>query len=117
MKAGQLHDAMGVAIRHEPVEADTLVSGTPTTGYTDLGTTVDGAEVGVWEITPGVVSDIEEEELFVVLSGRATVDFANGQDPIEVRAGSVVRLAAGMSTTWTVHETLRKVYVIPPGTA
>ncbi len=83
-------------------------------GYTDLGTTADGAEVGVWEITPGVVSDIEEEEIFIVLSGRATVAFANGQDPIEVRAGSVVRLAAGMSTTWTVHETVRKVYVIPP---
>jgi uncharacterized cupin superfamily protein len=25
-----------------------------------------------------------------------------------------VRLAAGMRTTWTVHETLRKVYVTPP---
>lgn len=117
MKAGQLYDAMDVAIEHEPVDADALISGTPTTGYTDLGTTADGAEVGVWEITPGVVSDIEEEEIFIVLSGRATVAFANGQDPIEVRAGSVVRLAAGMSTTWTVHETVRKVYVIPPAGA
>lgn len=114
MKAGHLYDAHGVTIAHEPVEAAALISGTPTTGYTDLGTTVDGAEVGVWEITPGVVSDIEEEEIFVVLSGHATVAFADGQEPIEVRAGSVVRLAAGMTTTWTVHETLRKVYVIPP---
>lgn len=114
MKAGHHYDALAVAIQHEPVEADALISGTPTTGYTELGTTVDGAEVGVWEITPGVVSDIEEEEIFVVLSGHATVAFENGQEPIEVRAGSVVRLAAGMATTWTVHETLRKVYVIPP---
>lgn len=30
---------------------------------------------------------------------------------IEVRAGSVVRLTEGMRTLWTVHETLRKVYI------
>ena len=31
--------------------------------------------------------------------------------PIDIAAGSVVRLTAGMHTTWTVHETLRKVYL------
>ncbi|HET8896428.1 MAG TPA: cupin domain-containing protein, partial [Protaetiibacter sp.] len=76
-------------------------------------TTVDGAEVGVWEITPGVASDVEEHEVFVVLSGRATITFDGRLEPIAVRAGSVVRLEAGMRTTWTVHETLRKVYVTP----
>ncbi len=31
--------------------------------------------------------------------------------PIEIGPGSVVRLVDGMHTTWTVHETLRKVYL------
>ncbi|HET8896468.1 MAG TPA: cupin domain-containing protein [Protaetiibacter sp.] len=113
LQAGQLHDALGVALTHEAVEGEGLVSGSPTSGWTALGTAVDGAEVGVWEITPGVVRDVEEHEVFVVLSGRATIAFESGLEPIEVRAGSVVRLAAGMRTTWTVHETLRKVYVTP----
>jgi uncharacterized cupin superfamily protein len=49
--------------------------------------------------------------VFVVLSGEATVDFADGTPSLELRAGSIGRLAAGARTTWTVRETLRKVYV------
>jgi len=113
LHAGELHDALGVALTHAAVEGEGLVSDSPTTGWTALGTTVDGAEVGVWEITPGVVHDVEEHEVFVVLSGRATIAFDGRPEPIVVRAGSVVRLEAGMRTTWTVHETLRKVYVTP----
>jgi uncharacterized cupin superfamily protein len=30
---------------------------------------------------------------------------------VELAPGSVVRLTAGMRTTWTVRETLRKIYV------
>jgi uncharacterized cupin superfamily protein len=45
-----------------------------------------------------------------VLSGRATVTGIADQ-PVELVPGSVVRLAAGMRSTWTVHETLRKVYL------
>ncbi len=114
MRAGELHHADAVVLEHEPVGGEERVSGTPSIGWTALGATVDGAEVGVWEITPGVVRDVEEHEIFVVLGGRATIAFEAGPEPIEVRAGSVVRLAAGMRTTWTVHETLRKVYVTPP---
>lgn len=114
MKAGRLYDAAGLSLAHEAVAGEARVSGTPATADAELGTTVDGAAVGVWEITPGVVTDVEVDEVFVVLSGRATIEFSDGPEPIEVRAGSVVRLAEGMRTTWTVHETLRKVYVIPP---
>lgn len=32
-----------------------------------------------------------------------------------VGAGDLVRLTAGMRATWTVHETLRTLYVAPPG--
>jgi uncharacterized protein len=68
-------------------------------------------ERGVWEITPGVVTDVEADEVFVVLSGRATIEFEEG--PIlEVGPGDVTVLPEGAATRWTVHETLRKVYQI-----
>ena len=42
----------------------------------------------------------------------ATVTFDGpALPPMELRAGSVARLTAGMRTVWTVHETLRKVYI------
>ena len=114
MNSGEVFDAIAADITHEAVTGDELVSGSPTIGYVEIGTTMDGADVGVWEITPGVVRDVEEDEIFVVLAGRATVEFGDGRPSIDIQAGSVVRLDGGMGTTWTVHETLRKIYVIPP---
>ena len=71
-----------------------------------------GAEVGVWECTPGTSTDTEVDEVSVVMSGRARIDFISPALPsIEIRPGDVFRLAAGMKTVWTVTETLRKVYV------
>ena len=66
-------------------------------------------ERGVWEITPGVVTDVEADEVFVVLSGRATIEFEDGPT-LEVGPGDVAMLPEGAVTRWTVHETLRKVY-------
>lgn len=114
MNSGEVFAALAAELPHAAVEGEELVSGAPTIGSLDIGTTVDGADVGVWEITPGVVRDVEEHEVFVVLAGSATIEFADGRPAIDVSAGSVVRLDAGMRTTWTVHETLRKIYVLPP---
>lgn len=68
-------------------------------------------ERGVWQITPGVVTDVEADEVFVVLSGRATIEFQDGPT-LEVGPGDVAVLPEGAATRWTVHETLRKVYQI-----
>ncbi|NRQ38450.1 cupin domain-containing protein [Nonomuraea sp. NN258] len=93
-------------VRLTPDELDPgqIVSGSPTTSSLELG---DGR--GIWEITPGVVTDVEADEIFVVLSGRATIAVEGGAT-IEVGPGDVCLLAEGAKTTWTVHETLRKVY-------
>jgi hypothetical protein len=74
-----------------------------------LGTTGPG-EVGLWEIDPGTAHDVEVDEVFVVLSGRATVA-AEGWPGVAIGPGDVVRLRAGAVTTWLVEERLRKVYV------
>lgn len=108
---GQLTDGLAVAVPHEALPASDVVSGEPTAGVTELGS-FGGVELGIWEMTPGVATDTEADEVFIVLSGRAVIEFTERAiPPIEVVAGSIVRLTAGMRTTWTVTETLRKVYL------
>ena len=87
-----------------------IISGTPRIGTTVLGT-LNACQVGVWEISPSVTTDIEVDEFFIVLSGAATVAFDDGSPALLLKAGSVGRLSQGAVTTWTVTETLRKIYL------
>jgi len=102
-------NAFETALSHQPLPSEEVVEGDPTTGRAVLDEH-DGLEVGIWEMTPGTATDTEVDELFVVLSGRATVT-GIAPDPVELVPGSVMRLTAGMQSTWTVHETLRKIYI------
>jgi uncharacterized protein len=115
LSPGLLIDAAALPLDHEPLPPEQVVSGEPTTASATLDDR-DGREIGVWEMTPGTATDTEIDEVFIVLTGRATVVFdeipdAAPADPIELAPGAVVLLTAGMRTTWIVHETLRKVYV------
>ncbi|GAA1142385.1 cupin domain-containing protein [Microbacterium natoriense] len=109
--AGSGLDARAIDLPHEALPAATVVSGAPTAALLPLATVGD-TEVGIWEMTPGTASDTEADEVFVVLSGHAVIEFVSPPlPPLEVGPGSLVRLAEGMQTVWTVTETLRKVYV------
>ncbi|BDZ54228.1 cupin [Agromyces marinus] len=116
LAAGAVTDAAGLALEHEPVPADQVVAGTPTTGYVPLDESEPG-EIGVWEMSVGAMRDVEVDEVFVVLAGSATVEFEHVPSsggpaaPIELAPGSVVRLEAGMRTIWTVREPIRKVFI------
>lgn len=93
-----------------PLDPDQIVEGSPAT----FGVTLferDGVECGVWEITPGVAADVEEQEVFLVVSGSATIEVEGGPT-LEVGPGAIGALRRGDRTTWRVHETLRKLYVI-----
>lgn len=70
-----------------------------------------GVERGIWQIEPGVARDVEADEIFVVLEGRATIEIEGGPT-LEVGPGDVCVFDKGAKTTWTVHERLRKVYQI-----
>ena len=107
-----VQDASGTPLEHEPVAADDVLGGRPTVGALTLSDD-DGVELGVWEITSGVVTDTEVDECFVVLSGRGRVEF-DDDSSIALAAGTVVRLHAGDRTRWIVYETLRKIYVLLP---
>ncbi|MGC9220321.1 MAG: cupin domain-containing protein [Solirubrobacteraceae bacterium] len=69
-----------------------------------------GLECGVWEHTVGTSTDVEADEVFVVISGRATVVIEGGPT-LELTPGTVGFLNEGDRTTWTVHERLRKVWL------
>ncbi|WP_067572813.1 cupin domain-containing protein [Nocardia acidivorans] len=96
----------------DPLDPAQIVSGTPEVSGLVLWESADGARThGIWQITPGVVTDTEADELFVVLSGRATVAIEGGPT-LELGPGDACVLREGDRTTWTVHETLRKVYSV-----
>lgn len=104
-------DATALDLVHAPLPADEVIAGAPTTAAQELST-IDGVSIGVWEMTPGTATDTEADEVFVVLSGRATIAFEDAALPdLEVGPGSVVRLAEGQRTVWTITETLRKIYI------
>jgi len=112
-----LEDWQKLAAREIPiplsdVPAEQRIAGAPKTGAVQIeksGATV----IGVWEMTPGVMRDIEADEILTVISGAATVEFQDG-GKITLEPGAVARLHAGQHTVWTVTETLRKVYVLLP---
>ncbi|MET3769913.1 putative cupin superfamily protein [Marisediminicola sp. UYEF4] len=103
-------EALAVELSHEPVPPEQVVSGQPTTGSVVLGSFA-GREYGVWEMSPGAMSDVEVDELFVVVAGAGRVEFADGSAAVELAPGSVGRFDAGKRTVWTVSETLRKIYL------
>lgn len=99
-------DPRTVTIRLDPIGDDP--SG-PGAGLVDVAL-VDGMEVGVWDHTEGTSTHVELDEVFVVISGSVTVT-EDGREPIRFGPGDVGILREGARTTWTVHETLRKVWI------
>jgi hypothetical protein len=103
--------AAALPLTASPLAPEQVIAGDPQVGVAALVT--DPVEIGVWEHTAGVSSDTEADELFVVLSGRARIEVADGT-VLEVGPGDVGILEAGAETVWTVSETLRKIYVLLP---
>ena len=108
-------DLTALALPHEEVQPGKVASGTPTTATNTLGSFSD-LTLGVWEMSTGGMHDVEAEELFIVIAGRATVEIHDDDREAGIAAlspGTLMRLSAGMRTTWTVHERLRKIYLSP----
>lgn len=110
VRAAALPDA---DLEADPLDPAKVVSGEPEVRVLGLheGGGDGGVAVGVWQHSAGVSRDVEADEIFVVLSGRATVEVEGGPT-LEIGPGDVGLLPAGARTTWTVHETLRKIYVV-----
>jgi uncharacterized cupin superfamily protein len=99
-------------VASSPLPDDQVVIGDPQTGATDLYEG-DGWSVGVWTHSAGTSTDVEVDEVFVVLEGRADIAVEGGAS-FTIGPGDAVVLAHGDRTTWTIHEPLRKLYVTLP---
>jgi len=104
--------AADVATDPDPLAPEQVVAGAPEVTARELWSAT-AASAGIWEITLGTVTDVEADEVFVVLSGRATIAIEDGPT-LDVGPGDVCVLRAGDRTVWTVHETLRKFYAVSP---
>ena len=82
----------GAELEPDPLDPEQVLAGDPQTS-TYVLTSADGSESGVWRCTPGQFRDVEADETFVVLEGRATIEWEGGE--IEVGPGDVCVLAAG----------------------
>jgi len=99
-----------IAVKHTAADAADVVAGAPTLGTTAVTTLGDsGVEIGVWEMSVGVVRDVEVDEVFVVLAGSAVISVSDSS--VSVGPGDLVRLTAGTATTWEVTSPIRKLYV------
>jgi uncharacterized cupin superfamily protein len=105
-------DPATIELEPWPLKPDQIVEGEPRALGRILDTGLDDKTArGVWEHTTGVSTDTESDEIFVVVSGRATVEVDDGPT-LELGPGDIGVLRAGDRTTWRVHEDLRKVFQV-----
>ncbi|GAB2828714.1 cupin domain-containing protein [Alpinimonas psychrophila] len=105
-------DAASLTLSNTPVPAAQVVAGSPFTGSAVLGDW-GGKELGVWQMTPGEMTDVEADELCVILSGSGMVHRQIGGETVQqpLVPGAVFALLDGEETLWVVTETVRKVYL------
>src|SRR6188768_66385 len=68
---------------------------------------------GIWECEPGESrwEFTTRGEIIHVVAGRMTV-VRDGEAPAEITTGTTAYFPIGWSGIWTIHETIRKVYVV-----
>jgi uncharacterized protein len=69
-------------------------------------------EVGIWECTPGTMDGTtgDFDEMMCMVAGRVTVTHAEGS--YDVSPGTLWATPRNWPCSWTVHQTVRKLYVI-----
>ena len=121
-------DASLIPLHHEPLDpAKVQGPSIVTTASIELGTT-NLLKFGVWEHSVGTSTDVEVDEVFVVLSGKGRVFLSDGT-VVNLEPGFVGRfvpvmaswfrldhfeltLLQGEKTRWEIDEPLRKVWVV-----
>ena len=104
-------DASALPLALAPVDPSQVMHGQPFTG--DISwKQPDGALWGVWEMTPGVMRDVEHTEICVIIQGEGVLTrVIDGVSTTQIlRPGTVLNLRVGEETQWDVTSSLRKVY-------
>jgi len=103
-------DAASAPVTLAPLSDDKCPQGRVSAGL-DLLAHTEVFEVGIWQHEVGVSTDVEVDEVFVVLSGRGRILLEDGTE-LPLAPGTVGVLDAGERTTWEITEPLRKVWVV-----
>lgn len=105
-------DAAGAALP-EPQPKPTSLDGQVESTLSVWKPADGSAEAGVWECGPGRFTAVRDgfSEICQILAGRATVEGEDGVSA-DLEPGSVIALPSGWRGTWTVHETVRKTFVL-----
>ena len=80
------------------------------TGFADMGET-SSLKTGVWVHPVGISTDVEVDEVFVVIEGRGRIILKDGKI-LQLFPGAVGTLHSGEETRWEIDETLKKVWVV-----
>ena len=105
----RVHDATSTDLEWTTLAQDQCPSGPVSTGVWEAEPAA-FARFGVWEHPVGTSTDVEQDEVFVVLSGSGRVILADGSELV-LAPGTVGVLDAGSPTTWVIDEPLRKVWL------
>ena len=109
--ATSILDPMTVPLEPWPIPAELVREGSPEAKGMVIARSEDRRTLtGVWECSPGIFDwDYTWDETLTVVAGRVMIKDKGGTSQT-FRAGDVVHLPVGLKTTWTVHETIRKVF-------
>ena len=100
-----------VPVHEYDVDPVRLLEGNPKASSTVLwGSSSDRVQGGIWELTEGILDDVEADELVYVVHGRATLFFPDTGESLELTEGDVAVLSPGRKSQWRVHERLRMVF-------
>lgn len=92
----------------EPLEGEVLVRGA--VEFTDKDRTIIS---GIWESDPGISrwEFLTRGEIVHILEGRMSVQ-RDGEDAVELTAGTAAFFPLGWTGVWSVIEPVRKFYVV-----
>ena len=105
----EVFDGAGAALTWSALDPGQCPDSVIETGVASLASTA-ALEVGVWAHPAGTSTDVEQDEVFVVLSGSGRVELGDGR-VLPLGPGTVGVLQAGTATTWIIDEPLRKVWI------
>lgn len=108
MKRSFVVEAVNMPLKHQTLPAGLAITPDASTGSAALEV-MPGLAGGVWEHSAGVSTDIEQDEVFVVVAGRGRIRLDDGS-VLELQPGTVGVLRAGEHTRWEIDEPLRKVW-------
>jgi uncharacterized cupin superfamily protein len=106
----QAFDALAADLDWSDLPEEKCPEGVLNMGVTVLAET-SFVDVGVWEHPRGTSTDVEQDEVFVVLSGSGRVLLEDGSE-LRLAPGVVGVLETGTPTTWIIEEPLRKVWIV-----